>query len=86
MDILISNLLSELIFYFGKWSTENPQIRVFAYFQLDHFPKLKINSESRFEIRMSILLFYKKKICDHLFQVLPQQTFPAYNIVHSICP
>ena len=26
-------------------------------FQFDHFPKLKIDSESRFEMRMSIFLF-----------------------------
>ena len=36
---------------------QNTQIREFAYFQFDHFPKSKINSERRFEMRMSILLF-----------------------------
>ena len=41
----------------GSGQTENIQIRVFAYFQFDHFPKLKIVSESRFEMRMSIFLF-----------------------------
>ena len=41
----------------GSGQTENTQIRVFAYFQFDQFPKLKINFESWFEIRMSILLF-----------------------------
>ena len=60
MDILISNLLSESIFDFGKWSNrkyENTQIRVFAYFQFDHFPKSKIDSKSRFEMRISIFQF-----------------------------
>ena len=28
-----------------------------AYFQFDHFPKSEIDSESRFEMRMSIFLF-----------------------------
>ena len=37
--------------------TENTQIRVYAYFPFDHFPKSKINFESRFEMRMSIFLF-----------------------------
>ena len=41
----------------GSGQTENTQIRVFAYFQFDHFPKSKIDSESRFEMRMSIFLF-----------------------------
>ena len=41
----------------GSGQTENTQICVFAYFQFDHFPKSKIDSESRFEMRMSIFLF-----------------------------
>ena len=41
----------------GSGQTENTQIRVFAYFQFDHFPKLKIDSESKFEMRMYIFLF-----------------------------
>ena len=41
----------------GSGQTENTQIRVFAFSQFDHFPKMKINFESRFEIRMSIFLF-----------------------------
>ena len=32
MDILISNLLSELFLTLGNGQTENTQIRVFAYF------------------------------------------------------
>ena len=39
----------------GSGQTENTQIRVLEYFQFDHFPK--IDSESRFEMRMSIFLF-----------------------------
>ena len=31
----------------GSGQTEYTQIRVFAYFQFDHFPKLKIESNSR---------------------------------------
>ena len=41
----------------GSGQTENTQIRVFAYFPFDQFPKSKIDSESRFEIRMSVFLF-----------------------------
>ena len=37
--------------------TENTQIHGFAYFQFDLFPKSKIDSESRFQMRMSILQF-----------------------------
>ena len=37
--------------------TENSRIRVYVYFQFDHFPKSKIDFESRFEMRMSIFLF-----------------------------
>ena len=41
----------------GSGQTENTQIYVFAYFQFDHFPKSKIDSKSRFEMRMSIFPF-----------------------------
>ena len=41
----------------GSGQTENMQICVFVYFQFDHFPKFKIDFESRFEMTMSILLF-----------------------------
>ena len=41
----------------GSDQTENTQIHVFAYFPFGHFPKSKIDSESRFEMRMSIFLF-----------------------------
>ena len=44
----------------GSGQTENTQICIFAYFQFDHFPKLKIDFESRLEMRMSI--FLSKKI------------------------
>ena len=57
MDILISNLLSELIFDFGKWSNckyANTLIRIFSVRPL---PEVKKKSESRIEIRISILLF-----------------------------
>ena len=42
---------------FRSGQTENTQIRVFVYFPFDHFPKLKIDSKSRFEKRMPIYLF-----------------------------
>ena len=32
----------------GQTETEKTQIRVFVYFPFDHFPKSKIDSESRF--------------------------------------
>ena len=57
MDILISNLLSEPILDFRKWSNGKYKTRVYMYFQFDHFPKLKIDSESRFEKRMPVFLF-----------------------------
>ena len=41
----------------GNGQTENTQIHVFAYFPFDHFPNSKIDSKSRFEMRMSIFLF-----------------------------
>ena len=41
----------------GSGQTENTLIRLFVYFQFDHFPKSKIDSKSRFENRMSIFLF-----------------------------
>ena len=41
----------------GSGQTENMQICIFAYFQFHHFPKSKIDIESRFEMRMSIFLF-----------------------------
>ena len=39
-------------------------------FPFDHFPKSKIDSESRFEMRLSILLFYffVKRFCQYLKQ------------------
>ena len=41
----------------GSGQTENTQIPVFFYFPFDHFPKSKIDFESRFEKRMHIFLF-----------------------------
>ena len=41
----------------GSGQTENTQIHVFAYFPFDHFPKSKIDFESRFEMRMYIFFF-----------------------------
>ena len=43
----------------GSGQSENTQICVFAYFKFDHFPKLKIDSEGRFEMKISIFLFLK---------------------------
>ena len=40
----------------GNGQTENTLI-LLAYFQFDHFPKSKIDFESRFEKRMSKFLF-----------------------------
>ena len=57
IDIIILNLLLVSILSLGRNQTENTQIRIFANFQLDHFPKLKIDSKSRFEKRMSIFPF-----------------------------
>ena len=42
----------------GSGQTKYPQIRVFADFLFDHFPKLKIDSKSRFEMRNAIFLYY----------------------------
>ena len=41
----------------GSGQTENAQILVFAYFPFEHFPKSKIDSKSKFEMKMSIVLF-----------------------------
>ena len=59
MDIFISNLLSESTFDFGKKS--NCKLRKYVYlrnFQFDHFPKLTIYSERRFEMKISMFLLY----------------------------
>ena len=42
---------------FGLWEVVKQKIHKYAYFQFDHFPKSKIDFESRFEKRMSIFLF-----------------------------
>ena len=58
MGILFSNLLSESILDFGKWSNgkyTNMRIYVFSVLPL---PEVKIDSESRFEKRMPIFLFF----------------------------
>ena len=47
-------------------------IRVFANFQLDHFLKSKIVSESRLQMRISIFLFLKKN-SEHFGQYLKSQ-------------
>ena len=41
----------------GSVQTENTRIRTYVDFQFDHFLKSKIDSESRFEKKMSIFLF-----------------------------
>ena len=41
----------------GSGQTGNTQIRVFAYFQFDHFPKLQIDFKCGFQMRISIFLF-----------------------------
>ena len=41
----------------GSGQTENTRICVYVYFQFDHFPKSKIDFQSRFKMRMSIFLF-----------------------------
>ena len=41
---------------------ENTQICVIVYFQFYHFPKSKIDSESRFEKRMSISIQFFKSV------------------------
>ena len=61
MDLLISKQLSKSILDFGSGQTEITHKYVFAYFQIDHFPKSKIDFDSSFEIRRSIILLYKKK-------------------------
>ena len=44
---------------FWLWEVK---ICVFAYFQFDNFLKSKIDSESSFEMKRSIFLFFKKKL------------------------
>ena len=41
----------------GSGRTENTQIRIFAYFSFDHFPKSKIYSKSRSQMRNATFLF-----------------------------
>ena len=42
----------------GSGQTENTHIREYVYFQFDHFPKSKIDFLSRFEMRISIFIFW----------------------------
>ena len=56
MYFLFSNLRNHF-WTFRSGQTEITQIRVFLYFPFDNFPKSKIDSKSRFEMRMSIFLF-----------------------------
>ena len=51
----------------GSGQTENMQRRVFAYFQLDHFPKSKIDSKSRF--KWECPYYYSKKIIGAFWSV-----------------
>ena len=44
----------------GNGQTENTQLRVFAYFLFDHFPKSKFDSNNRFEKRMPMYFFFKR--------------------------
>ena len=48
------NTIENPFFTLGSAQTENTQIRAFAYFQFNHFLKYKMDSESRFEMRISI--------------------------------
>ena len=60
MDILISNLLKNQFRTSGSGQTENTPIKpigIIGVFQFDHFPKSEIDSESRFEMRMTMFLF-----------------------------
>ena len=66
MDIPSSNLLSESIFDFGKWSNWKYTHHIYVYFPFDHFLKSKIGSESRDEMRMSIFLFFLKRFGQYL--------------------
>ena len=62
--------------------SENMQISVFAYFQFDNFLKSKVDSESSFEMRRSIFLFYKnfgsdekKKVIKWIFHCIFKNGF-----------
>ena len=52
-----SHSLKVLSWDTASGQTENKRIRVYVYFQFDHFPNSKIDFESRFVMRMSIFLF-----------------------------
>ena len=65
---------------FGLWEVVKRKIRVFAYFPFDHFPKSKIDSKSRFEMRMSIFLFKKilLKNFGQYFKKIKKMDFPLF--------
>ena len=65
----------------GSGQTENTQIRVFVYFPFDHFPKAKIDSESRFEMRMSIFLF---EAFWSIFKKKSKNVFPVVFLVSDL--
>ena len=63
----------------GSGQTENTRIHVYVYFQFDRFLKSKIDSESRFEMRMSIfqfLIFFQRVSANILKS--PKNGFPLY--------
>ena len=64
----------------GSGQTEKTQIRVFAYFEFDHFPKSKTNSKNWFEMRMSILLFVGK-FCGHFLLTLFVEAFCGHFLL-----
>ena len=79
MDILISNLLSESILDFGKWSNRKTRIRIFAYFPFGHFPKSKIDSKA--DLKWKCLYFYFKFFFEEFRPILKKSQkmdFPLY--------
>ena len=66
MGILFSNLLSESILDFGKWSNgKYTNMRIYV-FSVRPLPEVKIDSESRFEKRMLIFLFFLRSFNQNL--------------------
>ena len=56
-----------------------PHFWLFAYFQFDHFTKSKIDSESRFEMRMTIFLFkFFFGAFWSVFKKVKKNDFPLY--------
>ena len=77
----------KLVFLQLIWIAEARNVhKEFAYFQFDHFPTSEIYSESRFEMRMSILLIFSGKVGHAQFKKMSWKSPPpTYRLCLRTC-